>query len=124
MLYVSSLTDVLSGYLDWHLARLKFMARFTTSLLTLTSSDLWKIAGALKAIKPATHRLSLIPSSMCEGTGKPIPLIGGNPISYSEYSDGQNNQAFARCDDMCVEIKRVELKPINVQSQGAGLARI
>jgi hypothetical protein len=49
MLYVSSLTDVLSGYLDWHLARLKFMARFTTLLLTLTSSDLWKIAGALKA---------------------------------------------------------------------------
>jgi hypothetical protein len=49
MLYASSLTDVLSGYLDWHLARLKFMARFTTSILTLTSSDLWKIAGALKA---------------------------------------------------------------------------
>lgn len=49
MLYASSLTDVLSGYLDWHLARLKFAARFTTSLLTLTSSDLWKIAGALKA---------------------------------------------------------------------------
>lgn len=49
MLYASSLADVLSGYLDWHLARLKFMARFTTSLLTLTSSDLWKIAGALKA---------------------------------------------------------------------------
>jgi len=49
MLYASSLTDVLSGYLDWHLSRLKFIARFTTSVLTLTSSDLWKIAGALKA---------------------------------------------------------------------------
>jgi len=29
MPYVRSLTDVLSGYLDWHLSRLKLMARFT-----------------------------------------------------------------------------------------------
>lgn len=49
MLYVRSLTDVLSGYLDWHLSRLKLMARFTSSVLTLTTTNLWKISLALKA---------------------------------------------------------------------------
>jgi hypothetical protein len=49
MRYVSSLTDVLSGYLDWHLSRLKLMARFTSSVLTLTTTNLWKISLALKA---------------------------------------------------------------------------
>lgn len=49
MRYVSSLTDVLSGYLDWHLSRLKLMARFTSSVLTLTTTNLWKVALALKA---------------------------------------------------------------------------
>jgi len=49
MLYVRSLTDVLSGYLDWHLSRLKLMARFTSSVLTLTTTNLWKVALALKA---------------------------------------------------------------------------
>ena len=49
MPYVRSLTDVLSGYLDWHLSRLKLMARFTSSVLTLTTTDLWKISLALKA---------------------------------------------------------------------------
>ena len=49
MPYVRSLTDVLSGYLDWHLSRLKLMARFTSSVLTLTTTNLWKISLALKA---------------------------------------------------------------------------
>ena len=49
MPYVRSLTDVLSGYLDWHLSRLKLMARFTSSVLTLTTTDLSKVALALKA---------------------------------------------------------------------------
>lgn len=49
MLYVRSLTDVLSGYLDWHLSRLKLMARFTSSVLTPWAANLWKVALALKA---------------------------------------------------------------------------
>jgi hypothetical protein len=49
MQYVNSLTDVLSGYLDWHLSRLKLMARFTSSVLTLTTTNLWKVSLALKA---------------------------------------------------------------------------
>ena len=49
MPYVRSLTDVLSGYLDWHLSRLKLMARFTSSVPTLTTTDLSKVALALKA---------------------------------------------------------------------------
>ena len=49
MPYVRSLTDVLAGYLDWHLSRLKLMARFTSSVLTLTTTNLWKISLALKA---------------------------------------------------------------------------
>ncbi|MCS3831202.1 hypothetical protein GGP91_003301 [Salinibacter ruber] len=35
MLWVRSLTDVLSGYLHWHLSRLQFMAQFTSSVLRL-----------------------------------------------------------------------------------------
>ena len=49
MRYVASITSVLSDHLGWHRARLKFMARFTSALLRLTTSDLWKIALALKA---------------------------------------------------------------------------
>jgi hypothetical protein len=49
MRYVASLTDVLSGYLDWHLSHLKLMARFTSSVLTLTTTNLWKVSLALKA---------------------------------------------------------------------------
>lgn len=49
MLYVQSITDVLSNHLGWHLARLKFMARFTSALLTQTTTDLWQLALALKA---------------------------------------------------------------------------
>ena len=49
MPYVRSLTDVLSGYLDWHLSRLKLMARFTSSVLTPWATNLWKISLALKA---------------------------------------------------------------------------
>lgn len=49
MAYVESMTDVLSEHLDWHRARLKFMARFTSALLRLTTTNLWKVALALKA---------------------------------------------------------------------------
>lgn len=49
MRYVASITNVLSNHLGWHRARLKFMARFTSALLRLTTTDLWKIALALKA---------------------------------------------------------------------------
>jgi hypothetical protein len=47
--YVAFITNVLSGHLGWHRARLKFMARFTSALLRLPTTDLWKIALALKA---------------------------------------------------------------------------
>ena len=49
MHYVQSITDVLSNHLGWHRARLKFMARFTSALLKLTTTNLWEIAVALKA---------------------------------------------------------------------------
>jgi hypothetical protein len=49
MRYVASITNVLSDHLGWHRARLKFMARFTSALLRLRTTDLWKIALALKA---------------------------------------------------------------------------
>jgi hypothetical protein len=49
MRYVASITNVLSNHLGWHRARLKFIARFTSALLQLTTKDLWKIALALKA---------------------------------------------------------------------------
>jgi hypothetical protein len=52
--YVASITNVLSGHLGWRCARLKFIplkfkARFTSALLRLRATDLWKIALALKA---------------------------------------------------------------------------
>ena len=49
MRYVDSITSVLSDHLGWHRARLKFMARFTSALLRLTTTNLSKIALALKA---------------------------------------------------------------------------
>jgi hypothetical protein len=49
MRYVHSITSVLSDHLGWHRARLKFMARFMSALLQLTTTNLWKIALALKA---------------------------------------------------------------------------
>ena len=49
MHYVRSITGVLSDHLGWHRARLKFMARFTSALLKLTTSNLWEIATVLKA---------------------------------------------------------------------------
>ena len=58
MPYVRSLTDVLAGYLDWHLSRLKLMARFTSSVLTLTTANLWKISLALKAAPKQESKVS------------------------------------------------------------------
>lgn len=49
MQYVESMTSVLSDHLGWHLARLKFIARFTSALLKLTTTNLREIALALKA---------------------------------------------------------------------------
>lgn len=49
MHYVQSITGVLSDHLGWHRARLKFIARFTSALLKLTTSNLWEIATVLKA---------------------------------------------------------------------------
>lgn len=39
MRYVCSLTNVLSDHLGWHCARLTFMTRFTTALLTQTNMN-------------------------------------------------------------------------------------
>ena len=47
--YVQSITDVLSSHLSWHRARLKFMARFTSAVLAMTTTNLRRIAIALKA---------------------------------------------------------------------------
>ena len=56
MTYVQSITDVLSDHLGWHRARLKFMARFTSALLRLTTTTLRRIALALKAgVEPASN---------------------------------------------------------------------
>lgn len=49
MRYVNSITNVLSDHLGWHRARLKFMARFMSAVITLTTTNLSKIALALKA---------------------------------------------------------------------------
>lgn len=49
MAYVKPITDVLSDHLGSRRARLKFMARFTSVLLKLTTTNLWRIALALKA---------------------------------------------------------------------------
>lgn len=46
---MQSITGVLSDHLGWHRARLKFMARFTSALLKLTTTNLWEVAVALKA---------------------------------------------------------------------------
>jgi hypothetical protein len=46
---VKRLTDVLSQHLPWHRARLKFIARFVLSVLQLTTTNLRRIAVALKA---------------------------------------------------------------------------
>lgn len=55
-MYVRRLTDVLAQHLPWHRARLKFMARFTSALLQLTTTNLAKLALALKAtVKPASN---------------------------------------------------------------------
>jgi hypothetical protein len=54
--YVRQLTDVLAEHLPWHRARLKFIARFTTALLQLTTTNLARLALALKAtVKPASN---------------------------------------------------------------------
>jgi len=49
MPYVESITDVLSSHLGFHRARLKFMARFTSAVLAMTTTNLRRIAIALKA---------------------------------------------------------------------------
>jgi hypothetical protein len=49
MPYVQSITDVLSSHLGWHRARLKFMARFTSAMLSMKTTNLRRIAIALKA---------------------------------------------------------------------------
>lgn len=55
-MYVRQLTDVLAQRLPWHRARLKFIARFTTALLQLTTTNLAKLALALKAtVKPTSN---------------------------------------------------------------------
>lgn len=56
MAYVESLTDVLAEHLSWHRARLSFIARFTTALLKLTTTNLARVALALKAgVKTASN---------------------------------------------------------------------
>ena len=49
MPYVQSISDVLSSHLGWHRARLKFMARFTSAVLAMTTTNLRRIAIVLKA---------------------------------------------------------------------------
>ena len=44
MPYVQSISDVLSSHLGWHRARLKFMARFTSAVLAMTTTNLRRIA--------------------------------------------------------------------------------
>jgi hypothetical protein len=54
--YVRRLTDVPDQHLPWHRARLKFIARFTNALLQLTTTNLAKLALALKAtVQPASN---------------------------------------------------------------------
>lgn len=56
MRYVRSLTNVLSDHLGWHRARLKFIARFTSALLTQTTTNLKRLALTLKAgVKPTSN---------------------------------------------------------------------
>jgi hypothetical protein len=49
MPYVQSITDVLFSHLGFHRSRLKFMARFTSAVLSMTTTNLRRIAIALKA---------------------------------------------------------------------------
>lgn len=49
MPYVTALTNVLHESLGWHRARMTFMARFVLSALQLTTTNLRRIAVALKA---------------------------------------------------------------------------
>jgi hypothetical protein len=49
MPYVTALTNVLCDALGWHRARMTFMARFVLSALQLTTTNLRRIAVALKA---------------------------------------------------------------------------
>lgn len=56
MTYVNDLTNVLSAHLPWHRARLKFIARFTAALLQLTTTNLRRLALALKgSVQPASN---------------------------------------------------------------------
>lgn len=48
MPYVQSITDVLTTYLGWHRARLKFIARFQAALLMRQTTNLAKLAASLK----------------------------------------------------------------------------
>lgn len=48
MPYVQSITDVLTTYLGWHRARLKFIARFQAALLMRQTTNLAKLAPSLK----------------------------------------------------------------------------
>jgi UDP-N-acetylmuramoylalanine-D-glutamate ligase len=63
MRYVALITSVGSDHLDWHRARLTFIARFltfvarfTTALLTQTTTNLKRAALTLKAsVKPTSN---------------------------------------------------------------------
>jgi hypothetical protein len=56
MAYVEPLTNVLAEHLPWHRARLSFIARFTVALLKLTTTNLAKLALALKpTVKTASN---------------------------------------------------------------------
>ena len=46
---VTSLTNVLHWALDWHRARMTFMARFVLCSLQLTTTNLRRVAVSLKA---------------------------------------------------------------------------
>ena len=48
MPYVQSITNVLTTYLGWHRARLKFIARFQAALLMRQTTNLTKLAASLK----------------------------------------------------------------------------
>lgn len=56
MTYAEPLTNVLAEHLPWHRARLRFIARFTIALLKLTTTNLAKLALALKpTVKTASN---------------------------------------------------------------------
>jgi hypothetical protein len=75
MPYVTALTNVLSQSLGWHRARMTFMARFVLCSLQLTTTNLRRIAVALKAASipfairlRSDRRLRLTPEG-CENGG-------------------------------------------------------